>query len=282
MESVSNFRYSGLASLDDLTAPAWGSLFNELEKAQAVFNEHSNEFRSKDYTWGAYPLFHPTRLWEYPWVFENLRNFLAHRSTKKVLDFGSGVTYFPFYLSSLNYHITATDIDPLCERDFNKAIDVYKHNNKVSGSIEFNIFDTKRLPFDNECFDACYCISVIEHIYENNASPESSISEIYRVLKPDGIFLLTVDIDKNGTSELSPEHYNEFKKILLDYFDYEVPEKVIHPLKVLDTFNSPRPLFKNRIHYIGKKVTAAIKDILGIPRMKLYNVATESFILRKR
>lgn len=48
--------------------------------------------------------------------------------------------------------------------------------------------DAANLPFGNNTFDAVICSELLEHVY----SPESVLHEAMRVLKPNGIFLISV------------------------------------------------------------------------------------------
>jgi len=44
------------------------------------------------------------------------------------------------------------------------------------------------LPFDNSFFDAVSCIAVLEHVF----NPPNVVEEIYRLLKPNGVFIVEV------------------------------------------------------------------------------------------
>lgn len=55
-------------------------------------------------------------------------------------------------------------------------------------NVKFNKADATKLPFENETFDKVLCTEALEHI-END---RKVLSEIYRVLKPKGIVLITV------------------------------------------------------------------------------------------
>jgi SAM-dependent methyltransferase len=65
-------------------------------------------------------------------------------------------------------------------------------------------YDGVCFPFDDNCIDSVICTQVLEHV----TTPEVTLSEIYRVLKPMGYALLTVPF-------LSEEHEQPF-----DYYRY--------------------------------------------------------------
>ncbi|MCS7122121.1 MAG: class I SAM-dependent methyltransferase, partial [Archaeoglobaceae archaeon] len=47
--------------------------------------------------------------------------------------------------------------------------------------------DVENFPFDSNYFDAVFAGEIIEHLYD----PDHFLEEVHRVLKPDGIFVLT-------------------------------------------------------------------------------------------
>lgn len=76
------------------------------------------------------------------------------------------------------------------------------------------VADIHNLPFKNERFDAVYCNAVLEHV-EN---PLQAVSEIYRVLKPQGQALVYVPF-------LYPYHaekgiYKDFYRYTRDGIEY--------------------------------------------------------------
>lgn len=48
--------------------------------------------------------------------------------------------------------------------------------------------DGARLPFENGFFDAVFCGDTIEHIFDT----ENLVEEVFRILKPNGYFMLTI------------------------------------------------------------------------------------------
>lgn len=94
----------------------------------------------------------------------------------KLLDIGCGVGDF---IESFNYYrpgmkISAVDISK-------KAISLAKER-KIKA--EFKVANAQKLPFKNNSFDVVTCFDLIEHVQY----PTKAIKEIFRVLKPGGIF----------------------------------------------------------------------------------------------
>lgn len=90
---------SGYASLDDLEPTDWKDIFTELENIQSDFLSREGKFRSPEYKWPHDPLHCVARPWEYAYVFSNLKDWQESHpeiDQLKVMDFGSGVTFFPF------------------------------------------------------------------------------------------------------------------------------------------------------------------------------------------
>ena len=115
MNSNNLLNYSGLAELSNLASNDWSIFMKLLEKQQTIFIRNQNRIFDKNYSWPKDPLHTWSRLWEYPYVLFHIRQsfFKINKKQKiKILDFGSGVTFFPFILSNEGYSVVATDIIP--------------------------------------------------------------------------------------------------------------------------------------------------------------------------
>ena len=165
-EADNPFLRSGIAALSDLETTAWRHQLAILESSQRDFLIHEQEFRSPAYKWPRNALNNWSRVWEYPYVYFHLQSILeasgAHR-VSRVVDFGSGVTFFPFAIARLGYHVICSDIDPGCSSDLERAASVVPHS---PGRVEFRHIDGTQLPLEDAEVDAIYSISVIEHIPE--------------------------------------------------------------------------------------------------------------------
>ena len=233
------FNRSGMAALSDLESPEHEDIFSNLEKDQDIFLEKEHEFRSNEYKWPRDPLYDFSRVWEYPYVYHHLAAYLGTlpQNTKPVVaDVGSGVVFFPFSLAKIGYHVVCADIDPICKRDLALARKCVPHS---PGTVDFRLIESTSLPFgDSEC-DALYCISVLEHIPDF----EKTITEMYRILKPGGLCLITCDINLQPEDglQLDSAQYARLMSLIDSSFVRVYPERTIHPVDVLTTRNSPYP-----------------------------------------
>jgi len=102
---------------------------------------------------------------------------------KKVLDIGCQYGVFSFYLARKGASVTGMDISQRwIERCRREAREKYGHLD-----LSFLVGDAQELPFDDESFDVVVCSEVIEHVEH----PGNVLSEINRVLVPDGVLVLS-------------------------------------------------------------------------------------------
>jgi SAM-dependent methyltransferase len=278
------FQRSGMAALSDLKHPDHAALFGILEREQAEFSKKEDQFRSQDYKWPRQPLYDFSRVWEYPYAYHHLRSYKANfqePSRPLVLDLGSGVTFFPFAVAKLGYRVACADIDPICGRDIGLASACVPH---ASGTVEFRLIEGSTLPFaDAEC-DAVYCISVLEHIPEF----ERTLLEMARVLKPNGLCVITCDINlrMDDDLQLGCEEFARMLQIIDRLFVRDCEERTIHPADLLTTLNGPYPrtakqgLIKVVMRYVRNRVVLPLfgrKSSRGGPP----HVAVFSLVLRR-
>lgn len=230
------FARNGIASLTDLIQPEWNDILKLLEEEQASFLHQEAQFRSDEYPWPRDPLHTWSRVWEYPYVYYHLNQWIKAIKTVplrlKVADIGSGVTFFPFSIARLGYEVVCTDIDPICQADIERA---EKVQDVFPGDVSFRLIQEERLPFKDEELDAIYCISVLEHI----PNPSTTVAEITRVLKPGGLLILTFDLDMRGDSEIGVEKYQQLIELLDKSSSPLYPERTIHPADMLTSISSP-------------------------------------------
>lgn len=141
----------------------------------------------------------PHTWWSRPYEYEWAKHF-AHPDDV-VLDAACGISHpFKFYLADRCKEVHACDVDNRIvspeailndiERDFGKE-EANRVTNGYFAKIQFIRANLTSLPYMNKKFDKIFCISVLEHL--DGTSMLASFSEFNRVLKDDGILVVTFD-----------------------------------------------------------------------------------------
>jgi ubiquinone/menaquinone biosynthesis C-methylase UbiE len=142
-----------------------------------------------------------------------------------ILDAGSGITLFPYFLNS-----KYLDLDIYCcDRDLSLKTVFLEVNKSVDKQVNFSPCSLEELNFRHEFFDFIYCISVLEHT-DNYVD---IINGFFRVLKPGGKLIVTFDISLDGISGISPFISDDLIESLETFFsaDYAKPNDVYEQTK---------------------------------------------------
>jgi len=123
-----------------------------------------------------------SKVWEYPWVWRHISDLPLHGL--KVLDIGSELSPFPWFLASLGASVW------IVEKDLTFAGAWERVKSEGQFPVEWKEVDGATLPFADDFFDLVLSFSVLEHIPEKGRA----IAEAARVLKPSGRLALTFDI----------------------------------------------------------------------------------------
>ena len=188
-----------------------------------------------------------TREWEYPWAIINSKI----KPGQRVLDAGCGSTPLLPYLfkrGCLCYGIDnrfSNEIYPLSSWNSRKRFLVFLskiyplyflfHPSPMEGinnparvlgmRINYIKGDLTKQPFSDNSFDRIFCISTLEHL--NKEEILSAAREFKRVLKKDGLLIVTVDCLGTG---LLWQKFIEFSALTLDGESEleKLPEKKYH------------------------------------------------------
>jgi ubiquinone/menaquinone biosynthesis C-methylase UbiE len=117
--------------------------------------------------------------------FLEVARLIQAGGAKNILDFGCGPGSFLSVLGEAHPEIHGVGVDiasPQIEFAREKV-------GKAFPNIRFELLHDDRLPFPDASFDAVTCIEVVEHIHPFLAA--KILSEIRRVLRPDGYVVLT-------------------------------------------------------------------------------------------
>jgi ubiquinone/menaquinone biosynthesis C-methylase UbiE len=139
------------------------------------------------------------RYFEYDFASSSIGNVEG----KSILDVSSPYL-FGFFITAINncnYHY----INP----DKNDLQNVQTLANKINftGNYLTDCLDAKKIDYQDNNFDRIVSISVIEHVNNNNDS--EVMREMWRVLKPGGLLILTFPVKKDYEEEfISKNLYN--------------------------------------------------------------------------
>jgi len=142
-----------------------------------------------------------SRRWEYPYVTQRVIQFAQQQGVEgqggafRVLDAGSGVTFFPYYLRAElpRAEVTCFDSNSTYHPMFAAV-----NSSMGEGKVKFIEGMLQKIPLADDSFDAVCCISVLEH----TGNYDEILDEFARVLRPGGLLVLTFDLSLDGKFEL--------------------------------------------------------------------------------
>lgn len=144
-------------------------------------------------------LYNPFKIIEY---FEMIKN-LSFLKNDIVLDVGCGSGIQTLCIGKRVNNVIGFDIN---EGSLQDAI-ILSSNLKQRILVEFNFNSGADISFKENMFDKIFSFSVIEHIEDFN----ELFYEVYRVLKPGGTFVFSVDSLQNiSDKSLIDEHMKKF------------------------------------------------------------------------
>lgn len=199
--------------------------FRQMQNYSNVYLE-KNDSQLGGYRWIKDALNQWSRIYEYPFCFTHLAS--ASKPRARVLDAGSGVTFFPFMLDA-HFDVACLDRDDYAS--------VYCAINQAQGTqVQFTQAALQEMPFESEALDAVYCLSVLEHTREY----PYIIEEFERVLKPGGILIVTFDISLDHNPEgIEPQQAVELVEEITRHFDCGFrPEDLLSDLDAEDLYTS--------------------------------------------
>jgi SAM-dependent methyltransferase len=173
------------------------SAFARLEAAQRRFVSVEESVGGPSYAWPAEPLYEWSRRVEYPFVVQALA--AAGGRPLRLLDAGSGVTFFDVFLShEPGLRVECVDRDPTYPDRMARTCRLL-----ATSPPAFHVGDlTGRLPFEDRSFDVALCVSVLEHLPEGTLLP--ALRELWRLVAPGGALIFTMDVTLAGAGEGLP------------------------------------------------------------------------------
>lgn len=113
-----------------------------------------------------------------PWVIEAIAKHKPN-SNSNILDVGCGAGLFSNPLSNAGHQVTAFDVSV-------ESLEIARQYDKTK-RVNYLIADAYEFPFPDSTFDVVCAMDFLEHVDK----PEIVISEVSRVLRPNGIFFFS-------------------------------------------------------------------------------------------
>ncbi|HXK49862.1 MAG TPA: methyltransferase domain-containing protein [Clostridiales bacterium] len=207
----------GIVKISEYNIALESSIFIELEKYSDEFIKLQEklfpEFSKK---WVKDSFHQWSRQYEYPFAAEALSNIFPENG--RILDAGSGITFFPYYLKEKfpGAEIECCDYDPALEVQYSRV------NSEKGSEVKYFSSDIKGIDRADGYYSVVYCISVLEHTDDY----EAVVKELARVTNPGGHLILTFDISTDGSADIPAPKAVELLGIIEKYYD-QVPEKVL-------------------------------------------------------
>jgi len=157
--------------------------------------------------------------------FEFFSSFVPDWQGIKVLDIGCGGGSACEFLARLNACVSGIDLS------LNSIKIAQEHANESNLKIDYRWGVAENLPYEENSFDVILCFDVLEHVDDW----KQVISEAYRVLKKDGLFLFDT-INKSFKSKiimiwLLEDTLKQIPPGLHDWNKFIKPQEMIETMK---------------------------------------------------
>jgi SAM-dependent methyltransferase len=239
----------------------------------------------------------PARLhrkqWEFALIFLVLRRLGLVRPDTVGLSLGGGTERLLYSLAHHIKHMTVTDLyDP------NTTWDCARTENPdefVRSQKPFDVDDSKyhalrmdmrSLDFPDRSFDFCYSSCAIEHIGDD-ADFIRHFNEVARVLKHDGVYVLTTEVSYLSQTIRDPNNYVFSPDYLVDLFARSNLEPIFDCDARITHNRTNVPLPWEVLQHVADNGSAATKSLIeSIPHITLlrarYPFGSGLFTLRKK
>lgn len=144
---------------------------------------------------------------------DKVLSLLGDVGSKKILDVGAGTGRLALRLAKVGAEVTALDVS----EEMLKKLKIKNHNLKTI------VGEAEDLPFENESFDIVVATFLIVHLKDLRRF----FDEVYRVLKPGGLFLVT-----NINQRKAPAIETKEGMVEVESY-YHRPERVVEELENL-------------------------------------------------
>ncbi len=184
----------------------------------------------------------------------------------KVLDFGSGDSFFPIYLASKGMHVHSVDLSSSQLPMMEQVVTHSKYGVLINKKLKYIFCDKSELPIENDSFDRVFTISTLEHIKENGDT--KIVEELSRILKPGGKMFISVEFHQDFMEIIVPPKYKKKKSNKTGSYIWEN----------LVRYYNKKALFERIISPSGLNLEEMI--FFGSPKINIRKYADTNFFLR--
>lgn len=201
------------ADIEDFNSAEFRKNYLELEKFSNRFLKSALKFNffPKDYPWPVDPFHNWSRIWEYPFVWKQIKDIKrVGRNFLRIADLGSGLTFFPWFLACKGNKVYALDNNPELIPP-KQVVEKMKKELNIKGNIIYLLSDAVKISLRNNSVDAVTSISLLEHLPDFHASLEDA----KRILANKGKLIVTFDVSLDGLpfGDGMPLNLNQVNKI---------------------------------------------------------------------
>jgi 2-polyprenyl-3-methyl-5-hydroxy-6-metoxy-1,4-benzoquinol methylase len=266
------FTGGGYARTNYYRSHSWRTIYDELQSVSRNFVTNAWRDGTGGYEWPLDPLNSWSRVWEYPFVAYQLRNNGCENRGLTLLDVGGAVTFFSQYLTRKGFEVTILDSDPRMPEFYSEAFK--RTSGQIAGSkrSKYLVCDARNTELPAASFDLITCVSVLEHI----PNWELAAAEIIRLLKPNGLFIVTFDVEHTPPAHaLTPDECAQLLQVLSESMELLTTMENSIPTAALTPFNNTWQPRETKIRPFYQRVG----PITSLPRRifnRLFKPSTNS------
>ncbi len=148
------------------------------------------------------PSFFHRKIWEFCQIIYGLRKLKRFHPQAVALGIGCGHEELMYFLANKARKVYAIDIykdkylGGEADEDVMFRPEKYAPFKFRKECLVIERMDARELRFENNTFDFCFSLSAIEHM-GNRKNKLKVLEEVFRVLKPDGVFAMTTELILN-------------------------------------------------------------------------------------
>ena len=219
---MSHLKRNGYATSADLHSVELCEILSRMENFQLEFLAATATIWSPTFAFTGDALYQWSRQLEYPYAYANID--VSHG---RVLDAGSGFTFFPFFLAQRGFQVVCCDTMAILDEPFRQA----QQNTQLP--IKFERASITHLTQPDNSFDVVCCVSVLEHMPP--AERRRALREFARILHPGGRLITTCDISLGRDTDIQIEDFASLLGDLCAIFEPVYPLEMRRPPDLLTT-----------------------------------------------